>query len=216
MIDCPFCGTTFRGAPSRRERRARCRSCNTVFVVPAATNLDFEQALDRELAEEEGRGRRLRGSARFAASLTILCGLAATPIAVLTDAVVVGSQGYLLPLYGTPLVRAGTGLIALVLVVGGIGLCLRKPWGWWGAFLGFLAGCAFYTNLAVPIFLHLRWEHAAANSVAIGAGLGYGGPLLLFLFGALLLLSSKVRVAFGVKSPPQRSRPPVRAGSRRP
>jgi len=219
VIDCPFCGATFRGAPSRRERRARCGSCSTVFVVPAATNVDFEEALDRELGEEQGRRKRPPATiARVAAWATLLCGLATIPITLLSHIVLVRTQGYLpsplknLEAYGL------TELVTLLLLVGSLGLFLRQAWGWWSAFVGYIAGTVYYALLAIPVFLSLRWEHEAARSIAVDAGLCYGVPLMMFFLGALLLASARVRIAFGVKSQPYErrgtGRTPGRPGSR--
>ena len=89
------------------------------------------------------------------------------------------------------------GMVATLLLAGGVGLALTRPWGWYAAGAAHLTVVLFNARHASPMF-RINWEHPAADRVFLEQFLYFGAPILISLLLLVLLFLPSVRKACGV------------------
>ena len=210
-IRCPGCDRTFRVPDTARGRRAKCKGCGAPIVVPTVGEAAAPEPGARADADPLGeRAPRTPGPVRpllgtIASLASALLGLVAVPMAIASELGLALFQDYALPTFGL-LGIVLMAPLALLLLLAAIGLWFLRPWAWWLAMIGSAFGAAYYGKLILPVLRSLKWEHRDAASIAGSVAAFQGAPLLLFLLTIGLLLTSPVRLAYGVKSRPVRRR----------
>lgn len=194
-IECPSCGASYRIPPSSRARRLRCSQCGETFVAPASrepapAGTTPEPA---RLADDTPQRSPL---VLVAAWIAILLGVTSVPLAILAfgaigdlgaspRAPLTSSSGGLPSLAYTQLLMFGLPALAgLGLLVGGVGLLLRRWWGWWACFWSIVVALLNALRIALPLLGHLDWENERAAAAATRIVLVTGAPVVL---GAVLL-----------------------------
>lgn len=209
-IECPDCDAVYDIRTSGTSRKARCKRCGSLIVVPAE-GVEEERPKrrpgGRERYEEAEERPRVPIAAKIAGVISILLGLIFTPLAISlghgaaavastgsASAEAVGLAGAWLIVFGTFAVGFGGG---------GLGLLLRKGWAWWT--LAFLHGFFVLLNAKYCLLLaHINWDHHRAWDVAWPVLVVHGIPLVTSLLVLVLLMLPSVRLLCGVK---QEARP---------
>jgi hypothetical protein len=125
--------------------------------------------------------------------LLFLLGVAAVPLAIVSEVALELTREFPLPSPGLRLLLMLP--IGLALVIASVGLLLRQSWARVVGLFAVLFGAAYYGKLLLPVLLRLRWEHPDAADVALQVGLLRGGPLVGFLVALGVLLLPRLRDA---------------------
>lgn len=203
-IECPDCHATYSVPAAEKTRRARCKKCGALMTIEAEAP-DFQ-------VDESWPERRTRLQDRKAPPLLV------PAIVVAVASLLIGLlfvPGTILVGVGTVAMAADDGarsdevgmafftlvsfvLIGTCLVGGGVGLLIRKAWGWWATVLMFAFFLLLNARLITPI-LHLNWDHPRASDLALGFALRNGVPIVVSTAMLALLFLPKMRLAYGVK-----------------
>ena len=212
-VECPSCGAVYQVPRPATRRRARCKACQGVMVIPGADEVEAgaEEApppepersprdpADRRRAREEAR--RLPGAGWAVVVISLLEGLLLLPglLVVSMGGLVLLSESETLPVQGLFLVL-GVAAPCLCLLGGAVGMILRRTWGWWA--LALIQGFLLLYNLKMisPV---LGTDLGSDFSQALL--LLHAPPIVLSALSCLLLFLPAVRRVFGMG--PSEARP---------
>ena len=108
-------------------------------------------------------------------------------------------------------------LVALGLLIGGVGLLAARPWAWWTCLWFALLAILNAARVASPLLTRIDRDHARAAEAATKIVVSTGVPALAAASLLVLLALPPVRLACGVRrAQPARRRRRVGAGPRRP
>lgn len=233
-IECEGCGAVYNIEATGTRRRAKCKKCGDAIEIPAEEVVEDEE-FEEEAPPAPRRRKRTKSSRRTRASsrdddeerekpkipgvanvvviLSFLAGLVFVPSTLFlglgaVSAAAEGSGGGVATVVG--FLALVSGVLALGLVGGGIGLMLRQAWGWWASALIYGFFLLFNLKMCTPL-LHLNYDHPKASDYLTAYAIRHGIPIVLALAMLVILFLPSMRSAYGLKQQ-KFVRPSKRAG----
>ncbi len=206
-ITCSDCGAAYNLRAKPGARYAKCKKCGALMALAGASAAaPPERDDDAPYLERGPRKKALLVPAILVAvvsfllalifiPLTLFAGFGSTVVAATGEA---STEEVQLAFY----VVAVLATIAVCLAGSGVGLLLRKSWGWWGAVVVYGFFLLLNLKMLAPVLAALNWDHPKAVGTATFFGLLHGLPILLSLAMIVLLALPRMRIAYGIKQQP--------------
>ena len=99
---------------------------------------------------------------------------------------------------GGPAMLLVTYISSAALLIGGLGLLMRKTWGWWSTMFGAVLGLVGLVRLYVGLFAIVNTDHPRAAETFATIIQLIAGPALLYFGLVVLLAQRRLRETFRI------------------